>query len=208
MDEILLKAIERAESPKIVRKNGFVPGNVYGKSLKTNLSVKFNAEALGKVLKRSTSEKIEFEVGGEPKKGIIKEVQKDILSGKILHIDIQMINDTDIVKVKIPVIFEGKDKVEANGLLVEVYVPELEIMGESDLLPENVKVSVSDKQHGDRIQVRDLKLDSRVRILNDPDSTVAAVIIPKVEHAEEPAPEEAAPAETTGEASTVAESGN
>lgn len=205
MNEALLNVFERTESPKQIRKEGFVPGIVYGREFEKSIPIKLNLIELKKVLKQYGEDaKITFKFGENTKKGIIKEIQKEPVSNKIIHIDIQAINDKDRIKMKVPVIFNGKDVVEKNGFLLEVYVPEIEVFGESSLLPDSFTVDVSNKDHGDKVTVRDLVVDSRVRILNDANETIAAVTIPKYTEPEEETTE-AAPAAETAEAQTPAE---
>lgn len=198
MNEALLNVFERTESPKKIRTEGFVPGILYGREFEKNIPIKLNLIELKKVLKQYGEDaKISFKLGENTKKGIIKEIQKEPVSNKIIHIDIQAINETDRIKMRIPMVFNGRDVVEKNGFLLEVYAPEIEVFGESDLLPESFTVDVSGKGHGDKITVRDLVVDSRVRILNDADETIAAVTVPKYTAPEEETTE-AAPAEAAG----------
>lgn len=179
MDEALLNVFERTESPKKSRKEGFVPGVIYGREFEKGVSVKLNLAELKKVLKQYGEDaKYTFKLEDKTKVGIIKEIQRDPVSSNIIHIDIQAINEIDRIKMWIPVVFNGRELLEKKGLLLEVYVPEVEVIGESDLLPKAFTVDVTDKDHGYRIAVRDLAVDSKVRILNDADETIAAVTAP------------------------------
>lgn len=186
MNEALIDVFERTESPKKTRKEGFVPGVIYGKEYGKSMPIKLNLIELKKVLKQYGADaKITLRLGQATKEGIIKELQKDPVSNNILHIDIQAISETDRIKMRIPVVFNGRDAVEKKGYLLEVYVPEIEVLGESDLLPQVFTVDVTDKEHGYRVSVRDLVVDSRVRILNDVDETIAAITVPKYTAPEE-----------------------
>lgn len=82
MSEFVICAVERAEKPNKVRKQGFIPGVVYGKDIKST-SIKLDQKEYKKLLQgHAKNTKVRVKLGNEVKHCIIKEVQKDSVNGQ------------------------------------------------------------------------------------------------------------------------------
>lgn len=179
MDGTVLKAIERTEKSKKVRKSGFVPGVVYGGTLKTSTPVKFDAVAVKRLVSQhGHSAKIFVEFNNDKKLGFIKEIQRDVLNGSIEHIDMQLVSQDEIVRVKIPIAFEGVHKIEMKKLILQINKDEIEASGKAEILPESVVVDVSGKEAGDNITIKDIPLDHQIKVHDDPGEIYAVVVVP------------------------------
>ena len=82
--------------------------------------------------------------------------------GKVIHIDFQSVSKGEVVKLKIPIVFTGQDVIEANGLLLESFVTEIELQGEPGTFPENISVDVSKLSQGNQLLVKDLNIPSNM----------------------------------------------
>jgi large subunit ribosomal protein L25 len=78
--------------------------------------------------------------------------------------------------------------VKSLGAILEVVTHSLEVRCLPRDLPSIIEVDVTPMGIGDKFKVGDLKLDSKVEILDDPETVIATVVAPRVE---EPAPEAA-----------------
>ncbi|MDK2799811.1 MAG: large subunit ribosomal protein [Clostridiales bacterium] len=182
MEEILIRAIERKEKPKKARRDGFAPGVIYGEGFEKGLPVKFEMLKLKRFLKKhDESAKIWFKIREEQKYGIIKEVQRDPITGDIMHIDIQVITEGDRVNVKLPIVYKGKEALEQKKLLLQIFISELEVSGETDFLPESIIVNVKNKKPGQPITVRDIQLDAHLKIHHDANEVLAVITVPEEE---------------------------
>ncbi len=176
MSEIVYTAQERSEKPKVLRKTGFTPGVLYGEGLKTGVPVKFEEQKINKLISHhGQNAKLWLEFKGNKHFGIIKEVQKDIVSGKIVHIDIHVISQKDTVRIKLPIIFTGAGALEHKGLTVKVLNSKADISGQAVILPEHAAVNVEAMNLGDTIKISDLKLDNKIKV-HDPEDEVYATI--------------------------------
>ena len=209
-----LKAEDRTvlgKKVKKLRREGFLPGNVYGKGL--------NSHALQ--VKLSDFENVYKEAGetglvdlaydGKTKPVLIKNLQMNHATRTLLHVDFYQVNLKEKVKTTVPVVLTGEPKAVTDkiGLLLQTQ-SDVEIEALPDKLPENIESSVEHlAEIGEQITVADLKAPEDVAILTDPAQTVAKIVEPVVEEPE-PEPEEAAEGEegaaTEGEA-TEGESG-
>ena len=192
MEAIILKTMMRTESPKKVRKAGFVPG-VLNESDTTSTSVQFEAAALQKVISQHGSNAKVWVALGESKKfGLIKEIQKSPLDRNIVHVSVQLVSLDQDVKMQIPITYHGREELEHRMLHVQVYKLDIDVSGRADAMPDTVSVDVSGKEAGDMITAAELNLSADITVQND-DNEIYAVIKP-VRVIKEEEPEETAEA--------------
>ena len=179
MSETAIQAMVRNENPKQARKTGFVPGVIYGKGMES-ISVKFDERNLLKALRgRSQKAKISVQVGDETKQCFVQEIQKDSVLGKTLHIAMQVVQKDQVVKMKVPIIYNGSEALNERRLIVLPYCTEIELIGPGVDIPDHVAVDVVDKTIGDKIVVGDFIVNPSLKILDDPEKVVAAITAAK-----------------------------
>jgi len=175
MSEAVIYAAERTEKPNKVRKQGLIPGVVYGKSIKST-SIKLDQRELAKTLRGHVkNSKVKVKLGNEVKNCIIKEIQRDIVNGQILHIELQAIHGDDIIKLKVPVVFQGKEKLAAKQQVLQEFNPEVKIIGKAADIPEFVSADVGDRELGEKITVRDIHISDNLKIENDENEVLAVI---------------------------------
>lgn len=175
MSECTLCAIERNEKSQKVRREGFIPGVVYGKGMNSQ-SVKFENKQLKKFLDgHGKNARISLKIGDEVELCILKEVQKDYLSGQILNVEFQAIHSGDVIRSKVPVIFQGKEKLSGKQLLLMEYIAEVEITGKADIMPESVHIDVAESKLGDRFTAKDIQTAPGVKVLDNEDEVIAII---------------------------------
>ena len=180
MGTALLEVLERKESAKKTRKNGFVPAVIYGGEFEHGESVKIEASKLNRVLKdKGTSSRFFVMINQEEKEVLVKEVQNDAITGQIIHVDMQVLTGDEQIKMKVPVMLTGREALERNNLILEIYNSEIEISGPANALPESFSIDVSNKNAGDTITVKDIELTGTdIRILTSEDETLAVISVP------------------------------
>ena len=192
MSQTVLCAAERTEKANKVRKMGFIPGVVYGKDLKST-SIKLDQREFRRVLQGHTkNSKVQLKLGENQWTCIIKDVQKDPINGEILHVEMQTIHSDDRTRLKVPVVFQGKEKLALKQLLLQEFISEVEITGKAADIPEFVSIDVGDREIGDKITVGDLHLGEGIRILEDKNEILAVITSAKSESVEEESAESAA----------------
>jgi len=175
MNESVIYAVERSEKPNQARRNGFVPGVIYGKGIEST-NIKLDQKELRKLLLRhARNTKVMVKLGNDVRHCIIKEVQKDSVNDQILHVGLQAIHSDDTIRLKVPVVFQGKEKLGARQLLLQELFTEVEVSGKAADMPEFVSVDVEDKILGDKITVRDIRVGDGIKILDDENEIIAVV---------------------------------
>lgn len=192
---------------KNLRREGFLPANVYGKDL-ASVAVQVAMEDFTTLYKEvGETGLVDLELDGKKRPVLIKNVQFEFHYHTPLHADFYQVNLKEKVKTMVPLAFVGEAQAvtEKLGNLIQP-LSEVEVEALPEALPENIEVNVEPLAAVDQqITVGDLKTDEGVTILTDPEQIVAKI----TEIIEEPEPEaetvegEEAPGETPeGEAPT------
>ena len=192
MSELAFKVEEKLanEKAKAIRRNGQTPGVIYGEFLDNPISIKIANTQLPKILKTHlTSSVVSLEVNNDVKNCVIKDIQKDMY-GKIIHVDFQYVKANEVIKLKVPVTFEGQTALETNRLVLETFASEIEVQGAVEKLPEKIDIDVSDKKFEDKILAKDVTLPEGVHLVTAEDTLLAVVAGTETEEESEEEAEE------------------
>ena len=180
-----------------------IPGIVYGSGIDPT-PVTTQRLALARVLRGGANALVDL-VGAKAIEGkpvLVKEIQRDPLSRKVVHFDLYAVNLQARLDVEVPFVFTGTAKgVALDGGVMEPLLRTLEVSCMPLAIPESFSIDVSNLAIGDAIHVRDIQLPTDVVSKVDGDTTVVHVVAPRLE--EEPVAAAAVPAE--GEAAAPAE---
>lgn len=193
MEQKVLSATAREETGKGIarqlRRAGRIPGVVYGHDAPQALSVDekdffkaFNAITESTIIKLT--------VGSQERDVLIKTYDEDIRTGKILHIDFYEIERGKKLRTHIEVELVGSPRGVREGGVLEHSLYELEIECLPKDIPEHITVEIGDLETGHSLHVSDIVIPEGVRVLNSPEQTVVAVVMPKAIEEEETEEEE------------------
>src|SRR5215468_4128876 len=195
MPEFVVPAESRAESGKNanrrLRGKGLIPGVLYG-AKKETIAVAVSPKEIVTILKSASGENTLFhlDLGGQRRKVILKEFQREPLKGQLLHADFYEVALDKVLEVKIHVELTGLPVgVKAQGGVLDFVTRELEVECLPADIPEKIVLDVSHLELGKHLRVSEIKLSDKVKILTEPDVVVAHVVVPR---AEEVAPAAAA----------------
>src|SRR4029453_4056502 len=112
MPEFVVPAESRNETGKNanrrLREKGLIPGILYG-AAKETVAVSVSPKEIGSILKSAAGANTLFalDLGGERRKVILKEFQREPLKGKILHADFYEVALDKTLEVKVQLEFTG-----------------------------------------------------------------------------------------------------
>ncbi len=159
------------------RSEGYIPGILYGSGMK-NIILEIDSKEFEKTYKKiGETSLVTLDSGKNKYKVLIHEIQRDPLSGKIIHVDFYQPNLKEEVEVTVPLVFQGEPPAvkELGGTLVK-NINEIDVRCLPEKLPHDIKVSVDNlKTFEDAILIKDLNIPEGVKILKDPEETVALV---------------------------------
>jgi large subunit ribosomal protein L25 len=185
MNVELIQAEERVEKTSKLRKNGYVPGVIYGAGIEGTIHIKFNMLELQRLLTNSTvNSRLQVLFRGEEKLCVLKEIQVHPVTGNIIHVDLQVLNKNNQVRLKVPVIFNGRHSLEVKQLILQVMVNELEVQGMISSLPDYIHIDVSGRSVGERILAKEVKLVGDVKLMGEESEVLAVVSVLREKEAE------------------------
>ncbi|MCV0402215.1 MAG: 50S ribosomal protein L25 [Chloroflexi bacterium] len=181
----------QGKANKRLRRDGLVPGVVYGKGEEsTNVQVEAKTfETLYRAAGKTSVVKFRLPGSSRATSGFIKSVQRHPLSGQAIHVDYLLVNLKQEMEVDVPLVFTGDSPaVEETGGTLLHNLSSIHVKALPTDIPHEVTVDVSVLKSLDvAIHVRDLSLNrDLVHVLTDGDTLVATVVPPRVEEEPEP----------------------
>jgi large subunit ribosomal protein L25 len=167
---------------KKLRAQGIVPAVVYG-GQQDNYPIQVDAIAFRDVLKASASEHVlvNLQISGAKEKdklALIQHVQHHPITGKVIHIDFNAVNEDQEIHSKVPVELHGDPIGVSHGGLLEQMIYEFEVKCLPKDLPEMIKAEVSGLDVGDALHVSDIVFPEGVAAGVDGEVVVALVSDP------------------------------
>jgi large subunit ribosomal protein L25 len=159
------------------------------------------------------SQVLTINVGSEPQKAILKDLQRHPSKDRVMHADFLRVDEKTLVKVNVPIHFLNEEAcigVKLQGGIIQHQANDIEVQCLPGDIPEYIEVDMLNVETGDIIHLSDITLPEGVTSMalalgEDHDLAIASVIAPKGAAADEG--EEAAPAEESGEESADEEEG-
>jgi large subunit ribosomal protein L25 len=190
--ELTLDAREaHGKANKRLRRDGIVPGVVYGKGHES-VPVQVDAktfETLYRAAGRTSVVKFRLPGASRATSGLIKSVQRNPLTGRPIHVDYFLVNLKQEMEVEVPLVFTGEAPAvaETGGTLLH-NLSNVRVRALPTDIPHEITVDVSVLKSLDvAIHVRELNLNrDLVHVVTDGDTLVATVVPPRVEVEEEP----------------------
>jgi large subunit ribosomal protein L25 len=189
---------------KQIRAEGKIPAVVYGRKA-GSAAISVEGKELIALLRGNPHAVLQIEMPTGGKHSVmVQDVQKDIMTGAILHVDLHQISMNDPVHTNVVVTLTGEAKGVREGGILTLETREIEIKCLPKDIPASLTADISGLEIGGHLLVSDLELPDKVELLSNPDDVVAAILAPKKGEEEpaaetfEPAPEaeDAAPAES------------
>lgn len=181
---------------KKLRREGFLPANIYGRNIKSEAVQAVFKEFQEVFEKAGETGLVDLQLDGQSIPVLIHNVQKNF-RGLVLHADFFQVNLKEKVKTNVPLEIVGEPKAVTDkvGILMNI-LSEIEVEALPAELPEKIEVNVEHLANiDDQITVADLKVPTGVEVLTDPNQVVSKIGELVSKEAQEQAAEEAAAAE-------------
>jgi large subunit ribosomal protein L25 len=188
--ELKLKAEKREESGKgaarKLRAAGRVPAVLYGHGVGP-MAVSVDAKDLFHILHGSagTNVLVDLQVDSTQHLSLPREIQRDHVRGRYLHVDFLAVRRDETVTVSVPVHVVGESPGVKAGGVIEHHLWELEVECLPGDVPDGINADVSKLQVGDSLRVADLIPPRGVSVLTPLEESVVSVVIPQVRVVEE-----------------------
>ncbi len=157
------------------RKHGMLPAVIYGQH-KDNLNVEIGTmELINEIRKNGEHSVLEVNVEGKTEKVMVKELQKDPVNHKPIHLDLQRVESGQMIRTRIPVMITGDKSFKNSGDIVHIQQSEVDIECPADMLPRYIVTDVSNLGYGNKVYLKDLKASNGVSIIGNPLSVIVSI---------------------------------
>jgi large subunit ribosomal protein L25 len=201
MSEIAVSAEVRKDIGKRAKRllrEGKVPGIYYGHG-QSNIMIAMGERALQPLYKSSAASIINLTLDdGSVHTCVLRDVQFDPVTDKPIHFDLFGLSENEELTIEVPVTIVGTAKGVRDGGILQHVLHRLRISCLPKNIPDRVEINVENLEINKSIHVKDLTIPN-VKVLENENSTVVAVVPPTILKEAEVAPgvvpAEAAPAE-------------
>jgi large subunit ribosomal protein L25 len=171
-----------------LRRQGLVPGVVYGGGNGDSVSFKVDSRELRAVLVDGSA-LIDLAVGGSTRPVIVKDQQLHPVRDEVMHIDLLEVRLDEKIQTQVGVQIEGAEEAPGikEGGVLEHVTHQLNIEALPTAIPDMITVDVSGMEIAATMHLSELDPPEGVAFLDDPDETIiATVVVPtEVEEPEE-----------------------
>lgn len=176
---------------KALRRDGQVPAVLYGKEV-DSVPIAINSKEMKKIMSKSLGHihKIMVEDLGLEGNVMVQAIDRNPITGEVIHVDLHRISLTDKVKVEVPVVIVGEDELTKEGLVLQRQLRDISVECLPGDIPTEFEVDVSHLNLGDTVLAGELQVPEGVKIMTPPDEVVVVVVAPRTVVEEEVAEEE------------------
>jgi large subunit ribosomal protein L25 len=195
MEKVVLNATERKTVTKsalnTLRNNKRVPGIFYIRNSQP-ISIDVPEKELKPLVFTAETHLISLIVEGhEEHECIIKDVQFDPVTDRVIHFDLLGLVKGELFQLEVPILILGSAIGIKEGGILQQVIHKIQIECLPKDIPNHLEIDVTDLKLGHAIHAGDLKFEN-INILTPANNVIVAVTHPKVE--KEPVPAEGAEA--------------
>lgn len=196
-DEIIVVAqrerVGKAETKKL-RKQGLIPATIYGLG-EAPVSIAISPKTVARIIASDTGLNslvyLQREGTDIKRHVIIKDVQRDPVTRRLMHLDFMRVDPTHKVRVQVPIVLKGTPAGVKEGGILDFVHRVIEVECLPAFIPGHIDVDVSAMVVGSSLRLDELQLDSHLTVLGDAHNVICAVQGKEAEEA--PAEEGEAP---------------
>ena len=145
---------------KKLRREGYTTGVLYGREMKENVTLKYaEKDALNFIKKAKEGAQTMLDISGEKVDALVKNIDYDPLSKKILALDFQALVAGEVVAASVPVTFVNEEVVQG---VFEPEITEIHYKADPAHLLDPIEIDLAKLPQGTRtLYVKDLKLEEK-----------------------------------------------
>ncbi len=208
MADLRLKATHRmvlGKKTRFLRRQRITPAHLYGRGVSSVALQCDTDELVNLVAHAGKTRLINLEVDGEkPKSVFVREIQRDVITRELLHIDFYQIKRTEKIAVDVPIVLVGEaPALKFKGRMLVHGINSLSVECLPTNVPPQIDIDITQLEEVEQaIYVKDIVLDPEITVHADPEQLVAKIskVMVKEEVEEVAKVEEEALAEEEGEA--------
>lgn len=158
---------------RLERRKGLIPGVLYNKNIYNLLFEIGELELNSFVSQNGQHGIVDLKLDGKEHKTLIKEIQRDPVSGKIIHLDLEELESSKKIQAEIPILFYGENNIADNEKIIQKEKNTIKIECISDNIPKYLNLDISKLRHGETLRVRDIEKNENIHIIEDSETVLA-----------------------------------
>ena len=165
--------------PKKLRREGIIPGVLYGRDLNESLSIQFSQVEAARFLKsNSTGSKAELVIGDKKFPALLREATYKPATDELEHLSFQMLLAGEIVTSTARIVLVNRDKVSG---MVQQPQSDISYRALPSHLIDRIEIDLDGMKVGASIRISDLDIAKNpdIEILSPLDTTVLSIADPR-----------------------------
>lgn len=185
---------------KALRRADKIPGVMYGRTYQA-VPLQFDFAIASRLVREAGKSRlvsVVIEGGATAQDAFIRDVQRDPVSGRVIHLDLYAVMADQLVTNFVPLVTGGRAPVLDTGALVVQLLDRVEVECLPRDMPASIAVDLTKivDLHS-HLTLADLVIPAGVKLMRDASTEVVHAVMPAIEVEETPAEEVAAAATAT-----------
>ncbi|WCM70881.1 50S ribosomal protein L25 [Clostridium perfringens] len=162
-------------SSRQCRRKGLVPGVIYGKGI-NNFLFEIGELELNHALS-VTGEHGLLSINSQEGSlnTLIKEVQRDPVTRKVLHIDLEKVEGNEEIETAVPINYVGEEYINKLDAVLQKNLDSIKVKCSPSNIPKGVNLNVGRAKPGDQFKIADVEFGNEITVVDDLNSIVASV---------------------------------
>ncbi|WP_322874346.1 50S ribosomal protein L25 [Clostridium perfringens] len=162
-------------SSRQCRRKGLVPGVLYGKGI-NNFLFEIGELELNHALS-VTGEHGLLNINSQEGSlnTLIKEVQRDPVTRRVLHIDLEKVEGNEEIETVIPINYVGEEYINKLDAVLQKNIDSIKVKCSPSNIPKGVNLNVGRAKPGDQFKIADVEFGNEITVVDDLNSIVASV---------------------------------
>lgn len=159
-----------------LRKDGYLPGNIYGKGI-GSIPIVIKEDDLEKNLAKFGRNAVyKLDLAGEKTYNVvIRDIQYLPVKHEHMHVEFQKITLSEDMKTDVKIRVIGKESIDANNLILLQQMDAIPLKGLPRKMPDIIEIDVSDLKVGESITIGSIEFPTGVVCELDPEQVVLSV---------------------------------
>ncbi|MCX0382415.1 50S ribosomal protein L25 [Clostridium perfringens] len=162
-------------SSRQCRRKGLVPGVIYGKGI-NNFLFEIGELELNHALS-VTGEHGLLSINSQEGSlnTLIKEVQRDPVTRRVLHIDLEKVEGNEEIETAVPINYVGEEYINKLDAVLQKNLDSIKVKCSPSNIPKGVNLNVGRAKPGDQFKIADVEFGNEITVVDDLNFIVASV---------------------------------
>ncbi len=162
-------------SSRQCRRKGLVPGVLYGKGINNFLFEIGELELNNALSVTGEHGLLNINSQEDSLNTLIKEVQRDPVTRRVLHIDLEKVEGNEEIETVVPINYVGEEYINKLDAVLQKNIDSIKVKCSPSNIPKGVNLNVGRAKPGDQFKIADVEFGNEITVVDDLNSIVASV---------------------------------